>query len=300
MTSVAAIELGGTRAAVTVGRDPGDHAAPVALATTSPQETIAALGDVLEGFQRSGRGFDQIGVASFGPVGVNPQRPDWGRIGATPKPGWSQADVAGPLGRRFGVPVIIETDVNAAAIGEGRWGSAAGCGSHVYVTVGTGVGVGVVVDGRPVHGALHPEAGHLKVRRRPGDSFPGRCRWHGDCLEGLISGPALAERLGRPADDLDDDHIFFALSGAYLGEALAAVALTVSPEKIVIGGGVGRRPAVLSAARSAFEEAIAGYIPSQSPDGSNLLVAPGLGAHSGLMGALALALDADEVLQSFA
>ncbi|MFJ6023078.1 ROK family protein [Brevundimonas sp. NPDC092305] len=300
MSSVAGIELGGTRAAVTVGQGPQAHAAPIAVATTSPDTTVVALGDALERLQREGRGFTRIGVASFGPLGVDRDRPDWGRIGATPKPGWSHADVAGPLSRRFGVPVVIDTDVNAAAIGEGRWGAAVGCGSHVYVTVGTGIGMGVVVDGRPVHGALHPEAGHIRPRRLQGDGFAGRCPWHGDCLEGLVSGPALADRLGGAADDLEDAHPLFALTGAYLGEVLAAVALTASPQKIVIGGGVGRRPAVLAAARSAFSAAIAGYVPTMAPDGSDLLVGPGLGEHSGLFGALALALDAEGVLQSFA
>lgn len=300
MTCVAAIELGGTRAAVAAGSGPDHHAAPIPVRTTTPEETLQALGDALAHLRADGWDFERIGVASFGPVGVVPGRANWGRIGATPKPGWSHADIAGPLGARFGVPVVIDTDVNGAALGEGRWGAARGCETHVYVTVGTGVGMGVVVDGRPVHGALHPEAGHLRVRRLADDAFPGRCPWHGDCLEGLICGPALAERIGGAADGLEDTHPVFGLAGAYLGEALAAVALTVSPQKIVVGGGVGRRPAVLSAARAAFGAALAGYIEPRAPDGSDLMVAPALGGHSGLFGAFALALDATEGLQSFA
>lgn len=181
----------------------------------------------------------------------------------------------------------------------GRIDTALGGGMSA-MTEATGVGMGVVVDGRPMHGALHPEAGHLRVRRLADDAFPGRCPWHGDCLEGLICGPALAERIGGAADGLEDTHPVFGLAGAYLGEALAAVALTVSPQKIVVGGGVGRRPAVLSAARAAFGAALAGYIEPRAPDGSDLMVAPALGGHSGLFGAFALALDATEGLQSFA
>lgn len=300
MTGVAAIELGGTRAAVTVGVAPDRCAPPIVLPTTDPQKTLQRIGDALEMLDRQGHAFDRIGVASFGPVGVTSGRSDWGRIGATPKPGWSGADVAGVLQRRFGLPVALDTDVNAAAMGEGRWGSTTSCGSHAYVTVGTGVGVGVVIDGRPVHGLSHPEAGHLRPRRLEGDDYAGRCAWHSDCLEGLVSGPALADRLGRPADDLPDGHDAFRTAGLYLGDVLASVCLVASPERIVIGGGVGRRPAVLSAAREALERTLNGYVSQISERTSEFLVAPGLGAHSGLFGAMALALESRGGLQSFA
>lgn len=300
MTGFAAIELGGTRAAVTVGTGPRDHAYPVAIPTTRPTETMTAIGDALETLQRQGRAFSRIGIASFGPLGVDPDRVDWGRIGATPKPGWSGAAIAGPLAERFRVPVIIDTDVNAAALGEARWGAARGCSQVVYVTVGTGVGIGVVIGGRPVHGTLHPEAGHVRPRRIAGDAYEGHCPWHGDCLEGLICGPALAQRLDRPADTLEDTDPVFEMAGIYLGEALASIALVVSPEKIVVGGGVGRRPAVLAAARTAFERAIAGYVSTTAEDGSALIVAPELGGHSGLFGAMSLAMSQEDALQSFA
>lgn len=301
MTSaVAAIELGGTRASVTVGEGPERCAEPILLPTTTPDETLERLGDALETLRRDGWAFDRIGVASFGPVGVDPGGAAWGRIGPTPKPGWSGADIAGALQSRLGAPVVIDTDVNGAAMGEGRWGAARGCGAHAYVTVGTGVGVGVVVDGRPVHGLAHPEAGHLRPRKQTGDAFSGSCRWHGDCLEGLISGPALEARLGGPADSLPDDAAVFELVGAYLGESLATVALVVSPERIVIGGGVGRRPAVLAAARRSLAASLNGYLAQVAEMGDEFLCPPMLGAHSGLFGAMALALDSRGVLQSFA
>lgn len=300
VTGVAAIELGGTRAAVTVGEAPDRCAPPVAVPTTDPEATLRRIGDALAAFEQAGRVFDRIGVASFGPLGVAPGRADWGRIGATPKPGWSGADVAGVLQARFSRPVDIDTDVNGAALGEGRWGAARGCGSHAYVTVGTGVGIGVVIDGRPVHGLSHPEAGHLRPRRLDGDPYEGRCAWHGDCLEGLISGPALAGRLGRPADSLPDNHEVFRTAGLYLGDVLASVCLVAAPERIVVGGGVGRRPAVLAAARVALGASLNGYIARMSDCGGDFLVAPGLGAHSGLFGAMALAVGSRGGLQSFA
>ncbi|MDY6922337.1 MAG: ROK family protein [Pseudomonadota bacterium] len=297
---VAAVELGGTRASVTAGEAPDRCAEPILLPTTTPVETLERLGDSLEALRRDGRIFDRIGVASFGPLGVDPQRPGWGRIGPTPKAGWSGVDVAGVLQTRLGVPVIIDTDVNGAAMGEGRWGAARGCRSHAYVTIGTGVGVGVVVDSRPVHGLAHPEAGHLRPRRLRDDDFAGHCAWHGDCLEGLISGPALRERLGAPADELSDDHPVFDLVGAYLGEALAMVTLVVSPERIVVGGGVGRRPAVLAAARHALAASLNGYVAQMAEQAEEFLAPPMLGSHSGLFGAMALALAARGGLQSFA
>lgn len=300
MTGFAAIELGGTRAAVTVGTGPDDHAEPVAIPTTGPIETIAAIGDALQTLRRQGRVFSHIGVASFGPLGVDPDRADWGLIGPTPKPGWSGAAIAGPLAERFSVPVIIDTDVNAAALGEARWGAARGCSQVVYATVGTGVGIGVVIKGRSVHGVLHPEAGHVRPRRLAGDAYEGHCPWHGDCLEGLICGPALAQRLGSPADTLEDANPVFDLAGAYLGEVLASIALVVSPEKIVVGGGVGRRASVLAGARIAFERAIAGYVSTTAVDGSPLIVAPKLASHSGLFGAMILAMSQEDGLQSFA
>ncbi len=290
MTQVGALELGGTRAVVCVGAGPGRHGPVVEIATTTPDQTLDAVCDAFEQFRRDGLGFGRIGVASFGPVGVDLARSDFGRIGPTPKPGWEGADVAGRLADRLGVEVVLDTDVNGAAIGEGRWGAAAGLGSHAYITVGTGVGVGLVVDGRPVHGHSHPEGGHLRIRRATGDAYAGRCPWHGDCLEGLICGPAVEERLGFRAERAGEDDPIWALVGDYLGEACAMLALTAAPERVVIGGGVGRRPEVLIHARRALGRALAGYVAAlPDPAGDDYLVAPGLEGRSGLFGAMALA-----------
>jgi len=296
MTCVAAIEMGGTKVSLTVGTGPGDCIPPIVFPTTTPDETLKTILVQLSAL-RAVRPFDRVGVASFGPLGVDPTRSDWGRIGSTPKPGWSGADVAGVLGR-LNLPIVIETDVNAAAMGERRWGAGIGLDSLAYVTVGTGVGVGLVIDGRPVHGLAHPEAGHLRVRRLPGDDFPGRCPWHADCLEGMICGPALAERRGVAGQMLVDNDPVFDLAGSYLGQALAGVVLVASPQMIVVGGGVGARAAVLAAALSSLRVELNGYV-ADLPREGDYVVRPGLGDYSGLFGAMTLARQMDR-LQSFA
>jgi len=297
MTCVAAVEMGGTKVSLTVGTGPQDCVDPIVFPTTKPNETLDRIVDHLAELGRA-RPFDRIGVASFGPLGVDPTRSDWGRIGPTPKPGWSGADIAGSLDR-LAVPMVIETDVNAAAMGERQWGAGQGLTSLAYVTVGTGVGIGLVVEGSPVHGLSHPEAGHLRVRRLVGDDFPGRCPWHGDCLEGLICGPALAERRGVAGEQLDAGDPVFDLAGTYLGKALATVVLVASPQRIVVGGGVGQRPAVLAAARSSLRAELNGYVADLPAEDSDYLVAPRLGDHAGLFGVMALAQQMGG-LQSFA
>lgn len=297
MTGVAAVEMGGTKVVVTVGTSPEDHVEPIVFPTTTPSETLDRIVGHLSDIGQH-RPFDRLGLASFGPLGVDPERQDWGRMGPTPKPGWSGADLAGALSR-LGVPIAVETDVNAAAMGERAWGAARGLASLAYVTVGTGVGIGLVIEGRPVHGLSHPEAGHLYVRRIAGDDFPGRCPWHADCLEGLICGPALAERSGVAGESLQAEDPVFTLAGAYLGKALAAVVLTASPHRIIVGGGVGQRPAVLAAARASLREELNGYVADLPAADQVYVVAPGLGDHAGLFGAMAIA-QKERVLQSFA
>jgi fructokinase len=287
----AAVELGGTRAAVLAGVGPERRSPVIRLATGGPDETLAAIAGALRRLRADGWDFASVGLACFGPLELDPDSPGFGRLLATPKPGWSGADVAGVLARELEAPVLLETDVNAAAIGEGRWGACQGLGDFAYVTAGTGVGAGVCVKGAPVHGLLHPEAGHLRPRRDPRrDGFEGSCRWHGDCVEGLASGPAIAARLGRDPAQIGDDDPVWELAGDYLGQLCAALALIVSPRRIVLGGGVGRRPRVLQAARRSLEAHLSGYLARpKAEDLGSYLVAPALGADSGLLGALALA-----------
>ena len=281
---IAGIELGGTKVVVAAGTGPDDLTLPVRIPTTDPASTMAAIIGALEGLGP----FDAIGIASFGPLCLDPADPDGLRITQTPKPGWAQTLLVAPLAKRFGVPVYLDTDVNGAALGEGRWGAAQGLADFAYITVGTGIGVGLVVNGAPVHGLLHPEAGHILVRRDPvKDPFTGHCPFHGDCLEGLASGPAIAARVGRPAEELADDHPVWALVGDYIGQLCANLLLVTSPRRIILGGGVGQRADVRKAALEAARAHLGGYLQSPVLAG-DFIVAPGLGDRAGVLGALTI------------
>jgi fructokinase len=285
---LAAIELGGTKTIVAVGRDPLELVEVERFATEAPERTLARGAVLLEEWAgRHGR-IAALGIGSFGPVQLDQHATDWGCMLATPKPGWAGAAVAPFLARRLGCPVVIDTDVDAAALAEARVGAAQGYRHLAYVTVGTGIGGGVVLNGAPHHGALHAEIGHLLPRRHPDDAFAGICPYHGDCLEGLASGPAIQARLGAPLDSLGADHPFRAVLADYLAQLVMALRLSVSVERVVMGGGVLSRLGLLPAVNRVLAEKLGGYLPEA--DGP-MVVAPAL-ADAGLHGALMLAQTA--------
>jgi fructokinase len=292
---VAGIELGGTKAValLTRGTDVVERAR---VPTSDPEATLGALSDQLTTWRRNGHEFAALGIGSFGPVGLDEGRPDFGWITTTPKPGWGNTDVRGHFTARFDVPTGFDNDVNGAALAEVRWGAAQGCSVAIYVTIGTGIGGGVVVDGRPLHGLVHPEHGHVRVRRRQGDDFAGVCPYHGDCIEGLTSGPAIAARAGAPARTLSPDHPVWADVASELGELMATLVLTISPQRIVVGGGVGYGQRwLLPRVHEATLATLAGYVASLDAAAiGSLIVPPGLGDDAGPLGAVAIGLDALE------
>jgi len=280
MARYGAVEIGGTKTLCAVGASPDDLAGAVTIPTTEPGETLQRVVEFLDG-----EAADAVGIASFGPLDLTS-----GRIGVTPKAGWSGTDLVGPLRAALSVPIGLDTDVNGAAVGEARWGAGQGLDSFVYVTVGTGIGGGALIGGEPVHGLGHPEMGHIVVRRHPDDDYEGVCRLHGDCLEGLASGPAIAERFGRPGESLDGSDLARAveLEAFYLAQMTRDLVYILAPERVALGGGVSRLPGLLELVNLMLVEGLNGY-PGLSAHESGFVVAPGLDAVSGLAGGLILA-----------
>ncbi len=285
-----AVEAGGTKFVCAVGTGPDDVRALTRFPTTTPEETLART---LDFFRSQPEPPVALGVGSFGPLDPDPSSPTYGYITRTPKPGWSHTDVAGTLGRALGVPVAFDTDVNAAAVGEHRWGAARGLDTFIYLTVGTGIGGGGLVGGRRLHGLVHPEMGHVLVPRAPGDDFAGHCPFHGACLEGMAAGPALQARWGRPGADLSADHPAWDLEAHYLAHGLVNFILTLSPQRIILGGGVMQQPHLLPRVRRRVGALLNGYVAHPALDDlDTYIVAPGLGDRAGVLGALALAFEA--------
>lgn len=287
-----AIEAGGTKFVCAAGYGPLEIAQQwrVLIPTSTPATTLAAVVEFFEHVRERVGPLAGIGVAAFGPLDIDRRSRTWGSILNTPKPGWSDVSLVAPLAR-FECPVGLDTDVNAAALAETRFGAGTDVDSLVYVTVGTGIGGGAVVAGRTVSGMLHPEMGHIRVRRHGGDgNFPGTCPFHGDCLEGLASGPAIRARWGEKLAALPDAHPGIEIIGDYLGQLAATVMLLLSTRRIVFGGGV-MSERLLPYIRRAAERELAGYLPVAARAGGfdRLIVAPALGEHAGIAGAMVLA-----------
>lgn len=287
---IAGLELGGTKCVAILASGPDDIRDQQTVATTDPATTLGALETILDGWT-----FDAIGIASFGPLDLDSASPGFGSVARTTKAGWSGTDLTGRLSGRYAKPLAIQTDVVGAAFAEGRWGAARGLASHCYITIGTGVGVGLLSGGRPVQGAAHGEAGHMRVTRAPGDDFKGWCPFHGDCIEGLISGPALAHRFGRPGQTLSDEGPEWTLFVHDLAGLLHNLIVVAAPERFAIGGGViAARDYLFPLLRTKLAASIGGYgtLSAYTERLDDRLGPPGLGMLAGPMGAIAMGLEA--------
>lgn len=290
----AGIEAGGTKFVCVVGAGPDDVRAEARFPTTSPEATLR---QTLEFFreQRAVHGpLTAAGIASFGPVDLDPASATYGFITSTPKAGWARTDMVGPVRAALGVPVKFDTDTNAAALGERRWGAAQGLDTFIYLTIGTGIGGGGLFNGKLMHGLVHPEMGHVRIPHDiRDDPFAGACPFHGDCLEGLASGPAMNARWGRPAESLPDDHPAWVLEARYLALALNNFICTLSPQRVVLGGGVMERRLLFPLIHRDVQALLSDYVQAVQllSHVDRYLVPPAFGARAGVLGALALAME---------
>jgi fructokinase len=291
-----AVEAGGTKFVCSVGTGPADIREQTRFATTSPAETLKETVTFLRAAESRVGKLAAVGIASFGPLDLRPDSPTCGFITSTPKAGWANVDIAGSIRDALGVRVGVDTDVNAAALGEWRWGAAQGLDTFLYLTIGTGIGGGGMMNGGLMHGLVHPEMGHVRIPHDlAADPFAGTCPFHGDCLEGLASGPAMKARWLQPAEQLPSDHPGWALEARYLALALVNFIATVSPQRIIIGGGVMTSGTIFPLIRRNVSELLNNYVraPELLQAIDEYIVPPWLGDRAGVLGALALAQHLD-------
>lgn len=297
---VGAIEAGGTKFVAALARRDGTILERIRIPTETPDRCFPRL---IEFFAQAGASYGPIagfGIASFGPIDIDPASPAYGTFTTTPKPGWSGARFHDALAR-FGAPIVVDTDVNGAAIGEWQAGAGRGCDTVAYTTIGTGIGTGVVHKGRALMGISHFESGHLQPPHDPGlDPFPGICPYHGDCLEGLACGPAIEQRWGRSLDQLADKPAAIPLIGGYIAHLATTLVLLHMPDRLIFGGGVMKAPGLIEAVRARTEANLNGYVNHHrlDPGLEQYIVTPGLGDDAGITGAIALAEQAVQAVQA--
>lgn len=285
------IEAGGTKFVCAIGAGPDRLAAQTTFATTTPEETCDQAIAFFRAHMRT-MPLTAIGIASFGPLDPDRRSPRFGFITTTPKLGWANTDLAGRIGRALDLPVGFDTDVNGAALAEHRWGAAHGLDTFIYLTIGTGIGGGGMIEGTLLHGLMHPEMGHIAIPHdRGADPYEGICPYHRDCLEGLASGPAIAARWGTHAEALPPDHPGWALEAEYLSLGLVNFICTLSPQRVILGGGVMQQGHLFPRIRLRVRAHLNGYLPPLDDDAAleRLIVPPALGERAGVLGALALA-----------
>ncbi|MDM8520261.1 ROK family protein [Anaerolineales bacterium HSG6] len=290
MTLFGGIEAGGTKFVCAVGSSPDDIRAETRFPTSKPEETI---NQAIAFFKEHGP-VESIGIGAFGPVDPDPISDTYGYITTTPKPYWEHTDLAGPIREAFKVPVGFDTDVNGAALGEYRWGAGQGLHTFIYLTIGTGVGGGIMVNGQLLHGLIHPEVGHILIPHDEADSYAGKCPYHGDCLEGMVAGPSLEERWGERAETFTPDHPAWLLEAKYLAYGLASIVCMLSPQRIIMGGGVMDQAHLFPMIRQNLIKTLNGYVhsPAILENIDQFVVPPVLGNRAGVAGAMALAEQA--------
>lgn len=285
------IEAGGTKFVCMVAGGPEDIRAEARIPTTNPKETLERAVAFFRQYSRE-TALAAVGVASFGPVDLQPGSPTYGFITTTPKPGWANTDVVGTLQAALDIPVAFDTDVNVAALGEYTWGAAKGDDPFIYLTIGTGIGGGGIINGRPMHGLVHPEMGHMRLPHDfERDPFPGSCPYHGDCFEGLANGPAMKNRWGQPGETLPDDHPGWELEAHYIALAVNNLICVLSPKRVIIGGGVMNHAQLYLMVRKETQHLLNGYVrsPAILERIDEYILPPALGDRAGVLGAIALA-----------
>ncbi|WP_287476957.1 ROK family protein [Anaerostipes sp.] len=289
-----AIEAGGTKFITAVGDENGNILERASFPTTTPEETIANIFNFFDG-----KDIESLGLGCFGPIDPDIKSPTYGFITTTPKPGWANCDIVGTLQKHYpNLPIGFDTDVNGAALGESYFGAAKGLNSVLYLTIGTGVGGGIISEGKLIHGLLHPEMGHILMRVRKDDSYQGNCPYHGTCFEGLAAGPAIEARWGVKGSELPQDHPAWDLEAWYIAQALSVYILTLSPKKIILGGGVMHQKQLFPMIHTYLQETLNGYVQKEEITTDKIkdyIVYPALGDNAGICGALALARNALDI-----
>ena len=284
------LEAGGTKMVCAIGDAQGNILERVSIPTLEPENTMPAIIDFFKN-----KNISALGIGCFGPVDLDKKSATYGYITTTPKLAWKNYDIVGTCKKELGVPVGFDTDVNASALGEATWGCTKELDHSIYITVGTGIGAGVIIDGKPYHGMLHPEAGHIFLARHPQDPMEkGVCPYHELCLEGLASGPAIAARWGKPGAELADRKEVWELEAYYLAQAICSYIMILSPERIIVGGGVSHQEQMMPMIRAEVQRQMGGYIQAKGmQDLDSYIVLPSLNDNQGIMGGLKLAMDAE-------
>ena len=284
-----ALEAGGTKMVCAIGDENGSILERVSIPTGTPETTMPPM---IEFFKN--KGILALGIGCFGPVDLDKNSPTYGYITSTPKLAWQNFPIVAEFEKALGIPVGFDTDVNGSALGEATWGCTRDVKNSIYITIGTGVGVGVIADGKPYHGMIHPEGGHILLGRHPKDPMVGSfCPFHENCMEGLAAGPALEKRWGVKGAELSDRPEVWELEAYYIGQAITNYIMMLSPERIIVGGGVMHQPCLLSMIRKEVAKQMNGYIRGKGmEDLDTYIVGVSLNDNQGAMGAIKLAMDA--------